>query len=124
MPFELSQRVLDDLLDGVWVIDADGRTTYVNRRMEEMLGFASGEMLGRPLGDFVPPDKHDQAQEAMARRRAGLGDRVESQVKCKDGSILDVWVLTNPIFDDSGSMIAAVAIVTDLSDLRSAQSER
>ena len=37
--------------NGVWVFDDELRTTYVNRRLAEMLGVAAEEMTGRSAFD-------------------------------------------------------------------------
>ncbi len=47
------RALMEALNEGVWVIDADGVTTFVNPRMAEMLGYTVGEMLGRHLFSFA-----------------------------------------------------------------------
>jgi PAS domain-containing protein len=47
------RRIIDAAYEGVWVIDTEGKTEYVNRRMAEMLGCTTEEMIGRSAFDFV-----------------------------------------------------------------------
>jgi len=47
---EMKYRQLVELAqEGIWAIDADANTTYVNPRMAEMLGYTSEEMMERHL---------------------------------------------------------------------------
>jgi PAS domain-containing protein len=47
------REILDTMQDGVWRVDADHRTEYVNPRMASMLGYSREEMIGRELADFM-----------------------------------------------------------------------
>ena len=40
-------------MDGILTTDLKGKLTYVNRAMEEMLGYARGEILGVHISSFM-----------------------------------------------------------------------
>ena len=44
----LDERLLELAHLGVWVIDTDGRTTFTNRRMAELLGWDPDELRAQP----------------------------------------------------------------------------
>jgi PAS domain S-box-containing protein len=46
---ERYRRIIETTPDGIWTIDAESRTTFVNRRMAEMLGYTVDEMMDQPL---------------------------------------------------------------------------
>ncbi|HMF35982.1 MAG TPA: PAS domain S-box protein, partial [Isosphaeraceae bacterium] len=50
------RRIVETAREGVWIHDVEGRTTFVNARMAEMLGYSVGELEGHPLIDFVVPE--------------------------------------------------------------------
>ena len=52
---ERYQEILDATPDGVWRIDVDGRTDYVNQRMASMIGYSPEEIIGRQITDFMSP---------------------------------------------------------------------
>ncbi|HVV50779.1 MAG TPA: PAS domain S-box protein [Polyangia bacterium] len=111
----VARLVLETTVEGIWLIDADARTTYVNRRLAALLGYAADEMLGRPVFDFLDRDRWPIAQQNLARRAHGVEERQELQLLCKDGT--RVWVLgsANPVFDRDGNYAGALALVADLS---------
>jgi PAS domain S-box-containing protein len=45
--------LLESAHEGVWAFDADGRTTYVNARLAEMLGRPASAVVGRRMRDFA-----------------------------------------------------------------------
>jgi diguanylate cyclase (GGDEF)-like protein/PAS domain S-box-containing protein len=49
--------------DGIWILNREGFTTFVNRRMTEMLGYPAGDILGRPPADFADADFPDLIKE-------------------------------------------------------------
>ena len=52
--FEPTYRtILETAEEGVWMIDVEARTTFVNHRMAEMLGVGVEEMVGRLVTDFM-----------------------------------------------------------------------
>ena len=46
-PPETYRRIVEGTRDGIWLLDADGRTTFVNAQMAAMLGQTVEGMLGR-----------------------------------------------------------------------------
>ena len=96
---ERYRNIIETTTEGVWMIDGDHRTTYVNRRMAQMLGYGVEEMLGRPVADFMP-DGADAA--GLGHDPGGAGGRPrEVRYMRKDGG--EMWGLL------SGSPLADAA---------------
>jgi PAS domain S-box-containing protein len=103
------------------MIDADHRTTYVNPRMAEMLGYEVDEMLGRPVVEFTPSDRHGGVRKHIQSRRDGAADQREELLRHKDGS--EVWVLLagSPITDREGRYAGALAMMADITERKRAE---
>ena len=61
--------------EGVWVFDDELRTTYVNRRLAEMLGVAAEEMTGRSAFDFMDDASRAEVEQRWERRAQGLKEQ-------------------------------------------------
>jgi PAS domain S-box-containing protein len=107
------RTIVETAIEGIWVIDAEGRTTYVNQSMADMFGYAPAEMLGRSMYDFMDDRARVEAEANMERRRQGITEAHEFRFRHKTGS--DVWTLlnANPLFDE-GRFIGALAMVADI----------
>ena len=115
------RQIVDTAREGIWVIDAQSRTTFANRALEEMLGYGPGELLGRSVLDFVDAETRARTEEGLERRRRGVAELQEQKYQHKDGSV--VWVLmeASPMTDDAGMYAGALAMVTNVTDRKRAE---
>jgi PAS domain S-box-containing protein len=110
------RRIVEKAQEGIWTIDVDARTSFVNPKMAAMLGYAPEEMLGRALLDFMDAEARASATEHLARRRGGIAEEHEFRFLRKDGSILWASLSTTPIADADGGYAGALAMVRDVTD--------
>ncbi|HEX9162135.1 MAG TPA: PAS domain S-box protein [Thermoanaerobaculia bacterium] len=108
--------VIEHALDGVWVVDADGKTTFANPRMAEMLGCTGDELLNRDASEFVPGENRANLLEGRDRRMSGIGDVADYELRRKDGTPLWVSSATTPQFDEAGRYCGVVAFVSDITE--------
>jgi|GEM_PF-5246352 len=111
---ERYRRIVETALEGIWIIDEDSRTSFVNQRMAEMLGYSVDDMTGATLFDFMDEEGQRAAAAQVERRRQGVAEQHDFKFRRKDGS--DLWALveTNPIFDRDGRYLGALGMVTDI----------
>ncbi len=121
---EAQYRLLvENLNDGIWQIDAEGRTTFVNQRMAAMLGYSAEEMLGRHLFEFIDPEWLPEAEQNIARRQSGIAETHEAQLRHRQGHILHVMIGTTPLYDEQGKYQGGVAGIQDITALKRLQAE-
>lgn len=113
---EKYKLLVENLHEGIWAVDSEGTTTFVNSRMADMLGYARSEMVGNHMMGFIHADEHDEVSRLMERRRQGIREQHESRLIRKDGGVLHSLMSATPIEDDEGGMIGALAGVTDITD--------
>jgi PAS domain S-box-containing protein len=112
------RRILEAAEHGVWKVDANDLTDYVNARGAEILGYTSEEMLRRSPFAFVFPEDMANAAMALNRCRQGSRERGEFRIRRKDGSELWVQFAANPISGEHGDYQGAVAVFTDITEVR------
>jgi len=118
---ERYRRIVETANEGIWTIDVQSRTDFVNARMAQMLGYTVEEMMGRPLDDFMDDAARVIARKNIARRQQGIAEQHDFRFCHKDGS--DVWVAmaTSPLFDAAGAYAGAMALVTDITKRKQAE---
>ena len=109
------RRIVETTTEGVWLIDANSKTTFVNARLAQMLGYTPEEMLSRPFSEFMDDEGRAASAESLQRRRHGISEQYDRKFKRKDGSDLWVRIASNPVFDEAGRYDGALAMVSDLS---------
>ena len=120
---ERFRRIVHSAEEGIWEIDAQALTSFVNPKMAHMLGFQIEDMLGQPLASFMDEEGRAILERNIARREEGIAERHEFKFLRRDGSALWATLATNPIFDSGGGYLGALALVSDITTQRIA-SER
>ena len=119
---ERYRLIVQTAAEGIWMTDADGKTTFVNPKMAHMLGYTVQEMLGRPMLDFMDRD----SQLLMQRRLASHGsfasqpDQVDFRFFRKDLSSLWGLLSSTSIQSDNGEPGGTLAMITDITERRQA----
>jgi PAS domain S-box-containing protein len=114
------EDLVETLGEGVIVQDKDARVTYVNRRLSEMLGCTSEELVGRATTElFVPADREMFARE-LGRRRRGEGGKYEAIMAREGGTPISVLIAARPLCDQDGEFSGSFGVVTDISELKHA----
>jgi len=115
--------IVETASEGIWMFDADSKTTFANSRMAEMLGYKVEEMGGKSLFEFIDGDSQHQAELYVERRRQGYHERHDFKFKRKDGSDLWAIVSATPIFEANGEFSGVLRMITDISDRKAAEAK-
>lgn len=99
--------------EGIWVIDAEGTTTYVNPAMAKMLGYRVEEMIGKHLFAFMDEQGIEICKRNMKRREQGIDDQHDFELVRKDGARIYTTMETSPILED-GVYKGGIAGVIDI----------
>jgi PAS domain S-box-containing protein len=118
---ERYRRIVETAEEGIWTIDAASVTTFVNPKMARMLGYEPREMIGRSLLDFMDGPARDQAARNVERRAQGISEQHDFRLQRKDGTDLWTAMSTSPILDERGAYAGALAMVTDITERRRAE---
>lgn len=113
---ELHRTIVETALEGIWVMDSELRTTYVNQTMADLLGYSISEMLDKRVTDFIRQDHLNNHEERVGQRMAGVRERYERAFQRKDGP--EVWALVSatPLKDDAGQFTGSFAMFTDITE--------
>jgi PAS domain S-box-containing protein len=117
------QALLASLSEGVWAVDSDAQTTFVNDRMAEMLGYAVKELIGKPLTQFVNEKERERERERFRLEGGGGAGNVQREYTFirKDGSHIDTLLAISPLCDSAGNYSGAIAGVLDITERKQAE---
>ncbi|MBD1840152.1 diguanylate cyclase [Coleofasciculus sp. FACHB-501] len=115
------RRIVETTVEGIWVLDPEGNTAFVNNQMAQMLGLTAAQMLGKPLFAFMDDEGCAIAKAFMERRRQGIKEQHDFKFCRQDGSDLWAIVSTNPIFDQVGKYAGVLGMVTDITQRKATE---
>ena len=122
---EKYRRIVETANEGIWEINGDTRTVFVNPRMAEMLGYTAEEMMGRSSFDFIFPEENAESESRLARAKSGIPSKSrEFRFRRKDGSELWTLVTSSPQLDQQGNFIGSTAMIADMTERKRMEDER
>ncbi len=110
------RQIVESGHDGIWIIDANAQTKYVNRRMAEMLACAQQAMKGRSLFDFVFVEDIEGVLRWQQRCRQGVKANFGFRYRRDDGNVLWVHGLTAPLYEEAGTFSGVLGIFSDMTE--------
>lgn len=118
---ERFRRIVETAQEGIWVLDAEAKTTYVNQRAAEMLGYSVHEMLGCPLFAFMDEQAQEEAAGYLERRKRGIQEKHDFRFCKRDGEYLWAIVSASPMIDEHGKFIGVFGMLTDITERKRAE---
>jgi len=107
--------------EGIYGLDCQGHTTFVNQAAAIMVGWTLSEMVGKSQHLIIHHTKPDggtyQVEDCpiYAAFKDGKVHQVDTEVFWrKDGSCFPVEYVSTPIKDDQGNMLGAVVVFKDI----------
>jgi PAS domain S-box-containing protein len=117
------QQIVELAEEGIWVVDSEAKTTYVNHAMARMLGYTETEMLERSFFDFIDETEYQTANAHFERRKQGLSEKQEFKLKAKDGKSVWTYMATSPVLDEQGKILWSCALVYDITERKQAEEQ-
>nr|WP_223274963.1 sigma 54-interacting transcriptional regulator [Tateyamaria sp. syn59] len=122
-----NQLILNAAGEGIYGLNAEGKTTFVNRAAQEMLGWTSEDLIGKDIhsiihhhhlsGEFYP---HYDCPIYKSFRYEQV-NRIEDEVFWrKDGKPLRVEYISTPIYDHQ-ILAGAVVIFRDITERKESE---
>ncbi len=115
------RRIVETAQEGIWQLDTAGTTTYVNRKMADMLGYTVAEMVGESAWAHLESDTHAQAQEDLASQRDGTPLQTEARLRHRDGRRIRALIVSSPLFDPDGQFSGVLGMVSDITERTKAE---
>jgi two-component system, sensor histidine kinase and response regulator len=112
---ERFRQIVEIANEGIWMIDANCQTTYLNQRMAEMLGCTIEDALGRSFFEFTLPEDYQALQQRVERRKHGRVENVDFRLRRCDGRSLWTHSASSPIYNSQQEYVGALAMITDIS---------
>jgi len=117
-----NQLILNAAGEGIYGVNADGKTTFVNRAAQEMLGWTTEDLLGRDIHSMI--HHHHLNGEAYPSHQCPIYksfrhdevNRIEDEVFWrKDGKPIRVEYVSTPIHEGQ-ILVGAVVIFRDITE--------
>lgn len=117
-----NELLLASAAQGIYGLDVEGKTTFVNPAAAAMLGYSPEELIGCPMHatmHYMKPDGSLYPREECPMYAAfmdGTPQHVEDEILWrKDGTSFPVTYTSTPMRDENQNIIGAVVTFSDIS---------
>jgi two-component system, cell cycle sensor histidine kinase and response regulator CckA len=112
------RRIVQTTNQGVWTIDVEGKTTFANERMCQLLECPLDELMGGSPSEFLD----DEGRAILADYMASYQPmQSEARLLGKKGAVRWVIMDAAPLYDAAGKYEGAFAAMMDVTERRNAQ---
>jgi PAS domain S-box-containing protein len=117
--------IIDSSDDAIVSKTLEGTITSWNRAAEVMFGYTAAEAVGRHITLIIPPERHAEENEVLAKiRRGELVEHFDTVRVGKDGRRLDISLTVSPVRDATGHITGASKIARDITERKRIERER
>lgn len=116
-------QLVNNMGEGVAIVDVDERFRFVNPAAERMFGVGSGELIGRTLEGLVTPASWERIRQQTARRAHGESGAYEVELVRPDRERRVVMITATPQYDAAGVFCGAFGVFRDITALKQAEEE-
>lgn len=120
---EKSRFIIENMNEGLAVVDTQGRLNFVNAASCRIFGYPPEELAGKKIFDLVAEESRSVLEAEFGKRRYGVSDSYEIIWQKKNGVKVPTIVSPQPIYDESGGFSGSFAIITDLSEVKKVEDE-
>lgn len=122
MSTEAYRKIIDNLRDGVYIVDRDRRIVYWNKAAERISGFSAEDVIGRGCAENILCHLDDTGANICrgecplaATIKEGTPRDAEIFLHHKNGHRVPVSVRITALHDQDGKVIGGVEIFSDIS---------
>ncbi|MCC5814179.1 MAG: PAS domain S-box protein, partial [Leptospira sp.] len=113
--------LVESLNEGIWHIDVDTNTNFVNSRMQLMLGYSFEEMLGVSFFHFLKDTSLQKAKDCLVKCKNGMKIQTELEFVKRDGNSLYAILEISPILEQNGTYQGAISGIIDITERKIAE---
>lgn len=110
--------ILEFSTDGIYVVNQDGITIFVNKAYEQITGFSREQLVGKHMMNLVEDGYFDQSVSIRVLKEKKKISLLQIIAQKKE-----VIVTGNPVFDEAGNIEMVVTSVRDVTKLNSLQKD-
>jgi PAS domain S-box-containing protein len=117
------RQLFENLNQGIWVLDDNAFTTYLNSFMAQLIGYTPEEMIGKCLYDFMDDIWKKIAKEKLKHVLDHIDKEYEFEFLKKNKTRIYTSIHMSPLFDKDGTYRGVIVSVQDISERKRMEHE-
>jgi len=110
------QKLIEMSQEGIWVVDENQKTNFVNKKMGEILEYTPDEMMEKEINFFMDQEGKKIASDAIQKKVKGQTNQNQYKFISKSGKEIWANVVKDPFINPSGIYKGCMMMVTDITE--------
>lgn len=116
------ERIMETVQEGIWHIDENTRTTYVNRYLSKLLGYPTEEIVSKSPLEFITPQHRNKALENIEERKKGISKQHELSFYNRKGEVIHALIQSTPVYNGQ-QYAGSISTLLDITQKKKAEEE-
>ncbi|HEX8639131.1 MAG TPA: EAL domain-containing protein [Pyrinomonadaceae bacterium] len=118
------RTLIENMSEGLVHLDQNDHIIFVNKRFREMTGYREEELIGQNASLLLLDEEGRKiVEKANQRRRQGISEDYELQLRTAQGKIIWSLVGAVPAVDADGNVIGSMSVHTDITERKRAEDQ-
>ncbi len=117
------RQIVEMAEEGIWAIDENHITTFVNPRMTRMADRSITEMIGKPFHSFFYKDEIKNYPGNGRKPVIRKNRSIEARLIRKDGTFIYVRMSASPVMSKDNQYDGFILVVMDVTDMKREEEE-
>jgi diguanylate cyclase (GGDEF)-like protein/PAS domain S-box-containing protein len=119
---DFHENIVKSVGETIFIEDENGTLSFVNPRIENLLGYKSDELVGKHWSSLIPISQKNKVNEESSKRSAGIESQYETLLLHKEGAEVPVIVNARPLFEE-GKFVGAISTFTNITERKKAENQ-
>jgi PAS domain S-box-containing protein len=110
------RQIVETAEEGIWLVNEYDETTFVNKKMSDILQYPVEEIIGKDYSWFSDESTKSIAAAVLRNHRQFRKNSCELKFVSKWGNMIWASLITNSVVDENGCYKGCLAMVTDVTE--------
>ena len=107
------RTIIETTLEGVWVLDPQNKTCFVNQQLATMLGYSLTDLLGTPFEAYLLQEQDGLGQSHVS----GISQQCRAALSRRDGTPLWVLISSTAQVNAQGEYDGCIKLLSDITPM-------
>ena len=116
-------RLLETGNDAIWLLSADGKITFANKKFSDISGYNPDEIINQSIRSFIDMDTETNAAEIFLNHPFSSPEKINIQLKNKNGKTISGVLSISSISNSSETFLGSLCVFTESAELQKKNNE-
>jgi len=115
------RTLVETAQEGIGISNPEENLLFVNQAFADLLGYKKEELLGKNLKEICDEAQYVMFRKETQKRKKGGFLKYEAELLTKRGKPKYFYVSAAPLWNEDGSFMGTLAVLSDLTDIKKAR---